>query len=111
MNNERPAPSDPTVLMSARIDPAPVPTPKPDPKPSIRVLFKVRLSGDQWEVNNTSTNEHHLYATREDALFAARADARSMWTKQNTPTRVELDADGSHHLVALYGAEPMAPTS
>jgi hypothetical protein len=110
MNNDRPAPTDPTVLMSsARMDPAPAPPHKPVPKPSIRVLYKVRAAGEQWEVNNTSTNEHHLYETRQDALFAARADARSMWSKQNIPTRVELDADGTHHLVALYGAEPVAP--
>jgi hypothetical protein len=109
MTAERPSPTEPTVMMSAQVGHPPAPA-KPAAKPSMRVLYKVRAVGDQWEVNNTSTQEHHLYATREEALFAARADARSLWVKDNAPTRVELDADGSHHLVALYGAEPMAPT-
>ena len=112
MNSDRPAPSDPTVMMSsASLQAAPAPAPpKPQPKPSSRVLYKVRASGEQWEVFNTSTNEHHLYATREEALFAARADARGLWIRENHPTRVELDADGTHSLVALYGAEPFGGT-
>jgi hypothetical protein len=96
---------DATVIMSVQAVVAPVPLRPTEPR---RLLYLVRAVDDQWEVFFGHTAERGLFATRAEALAAARAAARLHWSTQGQPSGVNVEVEGAFRLSALYGTETPA---
>ena len=59
--------------------------------------------GTEWEVMLPKGMAY--YATRGEAIQAAKDEARAMWESQRLATEVVIsEDDGAWHLVAAYGS-------
>lgn len=105
MANEpnRPDP-EATIMMSSTALKRPEPKQAPNTSAN-RLVYVVRPSGDAWEVVAGEGGGIHQYASKQEALMAARTDARERWSAHGQPSRVTMEIDGVTQMVALYGSD------
>jgi hypothetical protein len=106
MANEPNRPPDPeaTIMMSSTALKRPEPKPAPNTSAN-RLVYVVRASGDGWEVVAGEGGGIAQYATRQEAVMAARTDARERWSAHGQPSRVTMEIDGATQMLALYGSD------
>ena len=106
MANDTNRPPDPeaTIMMSSTALKRPEPKQAPNTSAN-RLVYVVRVSGDHWEVVAGEGGGIAQYASKQEALMAARTEARERWSAHGQPSRVTMEIDGVTQMIALYGSD------